>query len=214
MTRPRRQLSVSGALASLGIASIVGLVGCAQRQALDLQELARIHDSDPQLGALRAYVDRRLIVVHREAIGHGELSLAQGVVEERASSSALRQIIGRRSAGAIVAASEDERILWVSFDPDCTEVACAFMFVVDADHAFSLADAPSRAQRAAPEAYRGRRAKATLLVPSLRAPEEGGSLVLVRQRRRRPPVTVGLEVRKRTYRRDWSKTERARGFGP
>ena len=187
-------------------------LACAHRQPIDVDELMRIHDSDPQLAALRVYVDARLLVVYRQPAQPGDFAMTGGVVEERESSTVLRQIIGRRRAGAVIAASEDERTLWISFDPACTQIDCTFTFVADEEGAFVLSAAPLRDDRAAPEVYRRRQRRPAQLVPNLVNPEQGATEVLVRERRRRPPITVGLELKKRSYRHDRSETERARGF--
>jgi len=185
---------------------------CALRQPVDLGGLARIHDSDPELSALRVYAARRLIAVYPEVETEREIDLSGGVVEERASSQEIRQIIGRRRAGAVIAASEDDRSLWISFDPACTDIGCAFTFVVAEDDEFVLAAAPERAGRGSPEVHRGRRARATRMEPRVQNPEVSAIEVLLRLRRRRRPQTLGLELRRRSYRRDRAETERARGF--
>ncbi len=190
----------------------LGTIACAHRQAVDVDALARIHDSDPELSALRVYVDHRLLVVYPELETERQIELSGGVVEERASSREIRQIIGRRRAGAVIAASEDERSLWISFDPACTEIGCAFTFVVAEDDAFVLEAAPERAGRASPQVHRGRRARATRMEPRVQDPEVSAVEVLLRLRRRRRPSPLGLELRKRSIRRDRAETERARGF--
>ncbi len=185
---------------------------CARREPVDLEVLARVHDSDPELDALRVYVDRRLIVVYPELGAEAELALRGGVVEERRASRELRQIVGRERAGAVIAAAEDERTLWISFDPSCAEIDCAFTFVVAEDDAFVLGALPERAGRDRALAYRRRRAEATQLVPRLADPGTSAAEILVRPRRRRPPVPVGLDLRRRSLRRERADTERARGF--
>lgn len=209
--RPRRGFR------SLRVAAIVASLcssgqGCARREPVDLEVLARVHDSDPELDALRVYVDRRLIVVYPELDASGEIELADGVVEERFVSRELRQIVGRNRAGAVIAAAEDERTLWISFDPTCSAVDCAFAFVVAEDDSFVLGAVPERAGRDSAVPYRGRRASRARLVPRLADPESSATEVLVRPRRRRASAKVGLELRRRSYRGERADTERVRGF--
>ena len=211
MFRRERALCPLRAVALGAIACLSG-PGCARREPVDLEVLARVHDSDPELDALRVYVDRRLLVVYPELDASGQIELADGVVEERFVSREVRQIIGRQRAGAVIAAAEDERTLWISFDPTCEDVDCAFAFVVAEDDSFVLGAVPERAGRAKAVAYRGRRAEAARLVARLADPESSATEVLVRPRRRRAPAKVGLELRRRSYRGERADTERARGF--
>ena len=112
---------------------------------------------------------------------------------------------GRR--GLVIAAAEDERALWISFDPSCAEIECAFTFVVAENDAFVLSAVPERAARDRAIAYRRRRAEAAKLVPRLADPAMSATEVLVRPRRRRPPVPVGLELRRRSLRRERADTD-------
>lgn len=208
------KLGARRSLSALLVTTVLGqgAIACAHRRAVDVDALARIHDSDPELSALRVYVDHRLIVVYPELETERKIELSQGVVEERAASREIRQIIGKGRAGAVIAASEDERSLWISFDPACTELGCAFEFVVAEDNAFVLAAVPERPGRASPQVYRGRRARATRMEPRVQDPEVSAAEVFLRLCRRRPPLPLGLELRKRSIRRDRAETERARGF--
>ena len=208
----RRRVFRSLCVAALAASACSLGVGCARRVPVDLEVLARVHDSDPELDAVRVYVDRRLIVVYPELDASGEIELADGVVEERFVSRELRQIVGRHRAGAVIAASEDERTLWISFDPTCSAVDCAFAFVVAEDDSFVLGAVPERAGRERAVAYRGRRASGAKLVPRLADPESSATEVLVRPRRRRASAKIGLELRRRSYRGERAETERARGF--
>ncbi|MCA9661527.1 MAG: hypothetical protein KC486_24520, partial [Myxococcales bacterium] len=159
MTPRRRSALVLAVLCALAPA-------CARRQALDAPALARLRASDPDLRGLRVYLDRRLIVVYPEEETRS-LAVRDGVVEESRITEELRHVIGRRRAGAVIAAADDGRSLWVSFDPSCVDVGCAFHFVVAGDEAFALSEVPARAGRGAPEAYRARVAAGTRLRPQL-----------------------------------------------
>ncbi|MCB9702232.1 MAG: hypothetical protein H6711_10075 [Myxococcales bacterium] len=185
--------------------------GCARRQPLDRADLARIDAEDPDRASLRVHLARRLIVVHPALESDAALAVAGGVIDERRTDRRLRVIVGKRRAGAVIAASEDGRELWVSFDPECLEITCAYGFIAVDGEAFRLAAVPGRDRHRPPRSYRGREAERARLEPHLIDPAIDGSEILAIDRRGRLR-TIDLEIRKRSRKQVRSATERARGF--
>ncbi|MEZ4385221.1 MAG: hypothetical protein R3A79_28090 [Nannocystaceae bacterium] len=204
LRRPRR-------LAVAAVALLAALApACARRQALDAPALTRLRAVDPELRQLRVYLDHRLVVVYPDEEARS-LAVRRGVVEEATVAESLRHVVRRRSAGAVIAATDDGRGLWVSFDPACETVDCAFHFIAAGDDAFALAEVPARAGRGAPEPHRGRVVEGTRLRPQLVDPQVSAAQILAVPRRR-GSVPVGLELRRRAGERERVDTERARGF--
>ncbi|MEZ4452871.1 MAG: hypothetical protein R3B09_25660 [Nannocystaceae bacterium] len=199
--------------ARLVLLSWLLLSACGHRRALTVDELAKIREHDPELVEVRAFVSDRVIAVHEPPGADVRYAIEGGEVQERSSTRPLRQIVGRRTAGAVVAVTtlHEMPVLWVSFDAACTDAACAFPFVAVEDGRFVLEDAPELPNRAPPRVYRRRVRDRALLTPTKIGSLADANAVLSRTRRGEAQV-ITLEIRKVSRRSQHASTRRARGF--
>lgn len=193
--------------------SLALLAGCGHRRALTTDELARIREHDPDLAQVRVYAGQRTIAVHDDPSVDVRYAIEAGDVRERSSTRPLRQIVGRRRPGAILATTtlHDMPVLWVSFDPACIDPTCAFPFVALEDGRFVLLGAPELPGRPAPTVYRRRLADRNAMTPTKVGSLADANPVLALERRGDHHL-VELEIKKVSRRSRKSATIRARGF--
>jgi hypothetical protein len=154
------------------------LCGCAAAP-VPLRESTLVELSHPD--ELRVFPSHRLIVVYPPDPEVGK------------SSKALKLVLGRRIAGAVVDVEGDHERLFVTFDPQCEDRGCAYVFARGGVDEYRLVRAPPLVGYAPPRTYRG----AELPGYELRRDLAGGESapLLLPARRGRAPRAVSLDGR-------------------
>ena len=104
-------------------------------------------------------------------------------------------------------------MLWVIFDPRCSEPACAYGFVQTEDGRYRLVAIPPLAgHKPNPPVYRGLKWKRRLMTKGkLASLAEANEVYLVKKNNGKI-LTVELEVKKVVEQRSRTKTGRSRGI--
>lgn len=189
------------------------LAGCYKRVTLTPSEHARLSAIDGE--ALRVYVSRKLIVVHTDIDEPDAIEVARRKVRQETRRPTVKVVIGRDTAGKIVAEDRlhGQQRFWITFDPACSAPACAFAFVQNTlePRSYDLTRPPALAGHDGRASYYGRVAGRHRLVGarlrSLAEPNE----VMARKRKLLKTVRVQLVVKKRTIKRRDERVRRLRG---
>lgn len=145
----------------LGLHCCVAVVvsGCASREFVVSSTLVQVRRSDPDYTKLRVYPSQDFVVVYSRDLGQATgVSGTEGTVETGHRAQQIEVPIKRSLPGAIIDSSEIERrtVLWVSFDTQCRDRACAFGFVQSTDGRFRMFQVPAIEGYGAPRIYRKR----------------------------------------------------------
>jgi len=203
--------TVRGSLTALFFAACTLLPGCTARYILGPSNLQSARDSGA-FNQLGVYVSHRTIAVWER--DEGASKRVGREIDDRSMEGRLRQPIGRNDAGLIV--GEDLRNgawrLWISFDPGCGTVECAYGFVQTEDGRFRLVDLPER------EAYDTKTVYRSLLMDrhemkqgKLRALSDANAVFRLERKNKKRPKTVFLEVKIKRRKRTNERVDAARG---
>lgn len=209
--RPSRRTS---ALA-LTLITLTGLTtsACARRLDLTPTELARIKDKDLDLGTLRVFPSKKLISIYRESSVAQSYEVGKRKITERGAFRPLERILGRNTPGKVVANTElnGMPVMWVSFDNECKDTACAYGFVLTELNLYSLFKVPDREKFETPVSYRRNTFKRNELKHVKQRSLAEANEVFAATRRSGKVLTIDLKIRKDVYRPTRADKERAGG---
>lgn len=189
--------------------------GCARRIDLNPTELDRIRGQgkDEELDKLRVYPKRKLIVLYREERTDSKYTVG-GVVRERGAYRPVKLILGRKTAGKVIARTEQNGmpVFWVAFDNDCKDTACAFGFVLTEVNRYQLFAVPDREKYMPPESYRRNTFKRNRLkfVKQKSLAEANDVFAIIRRGGKRV-LTIDLQILKDAFRPTIADKERKTG---
>lgn len=190
----------------------LGFSGCAERVVVDPSELYRVESLPNGLGALRVYTSKSIVLLYPAHATRQNYDVNR-TIRDRSASSSVEVIVDRDTPGQVVAEDEanGRRRLWVTFDPRCAEVDCAFGFVLTEDGAFSLSEIPQRQGFAFPSLYAEQvKAKNRFESGRRRSLAEANPVWILR--RDKKLETVVLEAKKKVDRGHQRSSERVRGI--
>lgn len=201
---------------ALAVCLLVGLAagttGCARRYALTPKELERVQ-TEAGVQPLRVYTHRRLMTVYDEA-DRDETFRVQRDIIESSSGEKYRKKITRNTAGLILKIEESNGmpLAWVTFDPGCTTVDCAWGFVQGEDGLFRLMVVPTREGFKPGRAFSRIEWKKRRLRPGkMKSLAEANDVYLVKKKNGKI-ITVYLDVKKRVDKNTRTQTEKAKGI--
>jgi hypothetical protein len=207
----RKPMRGSFARVGLAVSMLLGSSACAARYQLRDAELKEARDQQ-SLGRLRVYPSNRTVSVYDEDADKSVTVSSE--IRQRTSRVRRKRILKLSTEGAIV--GEDQLngapLLWVTFDGQCMEPACAYGFVRTEDGRYRLVHVPERVGFAPPKVHRGIAVKRRRMTRgNLRALAEANAVYRVL--RRSGPKTVFLEVKKDIRKRTRGSSEREPGVG-
>lgn len=174
--------------------------GCERRYRLTPDRLADVEGSVGTLEGLRVYPRARFTIRHEEEQSQETFEAKRNIKIVRTLKP---QVVRhrRQDAGKIVAVAQLNQmpIVWVSFDPNCDEAACALGFVQTEDKRYRLALVPRLAGYKDPEVYRRHATnrkiekKKWMKLGTVRALAEANYVYV--QKRGKRAKTVELDVR-------------------
>lgn len=197
---------------ALGLAVLVAASGCARRYDFTPTELARVQTVSG-VSPLRVYPSTRIISVYDENITD-ERYRVQREIAESSRRDTKNVVIDRNANGLILEVAElnGKPLLWVTFDPSCRKVDCAYGFVQTEDERFRLVTVPELEHYKTPHNYRTwRREKRRLQKGKLASLAEANEVWLVKKGNG-DLLTIELQVKKVVERRSRSVRQRQRGF--
>lgn len=187
---------------------------CARRLDLTPTELSRIKEKDADLKLLRVVPKKKLISIYSESSVNQSYDVSKRKITERGAYRPLERIIGRNTPGKVVAATElnGMPVLWISFDNDCEDTACAYGFALTELDRYTLIKVPDREKYDIPISYRRNTFKRNQLrYTKQRSLAEANEVFAVVRSRSGKVLTIDLQIRKDTYRPTRSDVERAGG---
>jgi hypothetical protein len=200
-------------LAPVAVATaLLALSGCARRFYLQPKELEKVQ-TQAGVQPLRVYTHRRLIALYDEK-DVDEKFRVEREIKESARNEQVKKIITRNTAGLILKIDESNGmpLLWVTFDPGCTETDCAFAFAQAEDGRYRLHSVPTRMGYKDPRSFRAIVWKKRRLRPGkMSSLAEANDVYLVKKRNGKI-LTIDLDVKKKVDRRTQTDTERSRGI--
>jgi hypothetical protein len=214
--RRRHRVSFAFLGHALAVCLLVGLAlgssGCARRFALKPKELERVQ-TEAGVQPLRVYTHRRLVTLYDEAERDESFRVQRDIIESSEGEQKKKKIT-RNTAGLILKIDDSNGmpLAWVTFDPWCTTVDCAWGFVQGEDGYFRLMIVPKR------EGYKPGRAfsrivwkKRRLRANKMASLAEANDVYLAKKQNGKI-ITVYLDVKKVIDRRTRTKTEKAQGI--
>lgn len=214
--RKLRRRALSFTTKTLGTLLVGGLLlggsGCARRFALKPKELERVQ-TEAGVQPLRVYTHRRLVALYDESDVDEKFQVQRDIVES-ARNEQKKKVITRNTAGLILKIEESngQPLVWVTFDPGCTTVECAWGFVEGADGYFRLMTVPDREGYKKARAFRAIVWKKRRLKPGkMRSLAEPNDVYLVKKKNGKI-LTMYLDVKKVIDRRTNTQTEKAKGI--
>ena len=197
------------AAAALAVSLLVLPAGCARRFKLSDFDLAEAKDSDA-LDKLRVYPSNRTLSFYDEP---GLTSvIVEKKIQERSRRDRRGQILGRNTSGLIVGDDRlnGQRLLWVTFTPQCASPECAYGFVQVEDTRYVLMHVPEREGFGKPRVFRSIKMKRHQMKKGqLRSLAEANKVYRLKRKRRVP--TVFLEIKR--AKQDRTKEDRRREPG-
>lgn len=200
-------------LATLLLTALV-VSGCARRLDLTPTELARIKEKDPELKILRVFPNKKLISLYRESQVAQSLEVGKRKITERGAYRPLEIIVGGSTPGKIIETTElnGMPLMWVSFDNDCDNTACAYGFALTELGLYSLIKVPDREKYETPVSYRKNKFKRNeLKYTKQKSLAEANEVFAATRKRSGKVLTIDLQIRKDTYRPTRADRKRAGG---
>ncbi len=182
----------------LALASVLATTGCAAREYLTAPTLAEIEKRDPMLHGVRVYPSVKFVSYYERELGRNlAVDGSQGNVQTDYRAQRVEVPFAKNIAGAIVGTGRHEGmpLLWVTFDPRCTDERCALGFVLTHDQLYRLVHVPDLAGFSKPSVYRRRVVERQRMERArLFAKQKGASVYLTTHG---VGVSVALEIKKR-----------------
>lgn len=212
MNRRPSRWSSSLALTLITVTALAASA-CARRLDLTPTELARIKDKDNELANLRVFPSKKLISIYRESSVAQSYEVGKRKITERGAFRPLERILGRSTPGKVVATTElnGMPVMWVSFDNECQDTACAYGFVLTELNLYSLFKVPDREKFETPVSYRRNTFKRNELKNTKQRSLAEANEVFAATRRSGKVLTIDLTIRKDIYRPTRADKERAGG---
>jgi hypothetical protein len=210
---PRGKPSPRRTLAVLLLTALTASA-CARRLDLTPSELGRIKDKDAELKTLRVFPDKKLISIYRESSVNQTYDVSKRKVTERGAYRPLEVIVGKNTPGKIVATTElnGMPVMWISFDNECEDTACAYGFALTELDRYSLIKVPDREKYDTPVSHRRNTFKRnTLRHTKQRSLAEANEVFAVVRKRSGKVLTIDLQIRKDIYRPTRADKQRAGG---
>lgn len=196
-----------------GVATMVLLMavatGCARRLKLADVDLEEAREAE-SLDALRVYPSNRMISNYDEPALRTVVVSRE--IRQRSRRERQKVILRRSTSGAIVGEDKlnGQRLLYVTFDRQCSEPACAYGFVQLEDARYVLVHVPEREGYAPAKVYRSLVLKRHRMKPGHVRALSDANRVFKLQRRRRALV-VFLEVKRANQDRVDERAKRESG---
>lgn len=162
---------------------------------------------------LRVYTHRRLMTVYDEADVDETFKVQRDIIESSRGEQYKKKIT-HNTAGLILKIDESNGmpLAWVTFDPSCTTIDCAWGFVQGEDGLFRLMVVPERKGFKPGRAFSRIVWKKRRLRPNkMQSLAEANDVYLVKKQSGKI-ITVYLDVKKVIDRRTRTKTEKAQGI--
>lgn len=188
--------------------------GCARRLDLTTDELKKIENRDEELKTLRVFPKRKLLSLYREDSVDASYDVTKRKVTERGAYRPLKKIVGRQTAGKVIARTEQNGmpVFWIAFDNDCSDTACAYGFVLTEIGRWQLFQVPDREKYQPPANYRRNTLKRNLLkLAKQKSLAEANDVFAIRRRGGKRVLTVDLQIRKDAWRPTRATRKRATG---
>jgi hypothetical protein len=144
------------------VGAVAVLGGCTPREYLTPGGLAEITALDPRLEMIRVYPSKKLIVVYERSLGQDiDIERSQGAIQQQQKARRIEVSIPRKLRGAILEVERrpDARVLWITFDAQCTTRSCGYGFAETDDGLYRLFSVPDIQGYTDPSVYRGRVSK-------------------------------------------------------
>ena len=204
--------SRAGSLAALLLLALVASA-CARRLDLTPTELERIKAKDADLKVVRFIPSKKLISVYREQSVNQTYEVGKRKVTERGAYRPLERILGKKTFGKVVGQTEQNGmpVLWVSFDQECEDTACAYGFALTELNLYTLIKVPDREKYEVPVSYRRNTFKRNELKYTKQRSLAEANEVFAATRKSGKVLTIDLQIRKDRYRPTRADRERAGG---
>lgn len=206
---PRRPLAVL-------VLTLTALLGsaCARRLNLTPAELAKITDKDPELTTLRVVPNKKLISIYRESSVNQSYDVTKRKVTERGAYRPLEVTLGRSTPGKVVSTTElnGMPLMWISFENECEDTACAYGFALTELDRYSLIKVPDKDKFDTPVSHRRNKFKRNKLRHTKqRSLAEANEVFAVVRKRSGKVLTIDLQIRKEVYRPTRADKQRVGG---
>ncbi len=209
-SRLRRPLTL--ALLGAGIGALVLVSGCRKRLPLTPDELERVQ-TEAGVQPLRVYPGKKLLSLYPADNKNEQFEVSRDIVQSSRQDQ-LKKIVTKDTAGLILKIEERNGapLLWVTFEPACTKVDCAYGFVQTEDGKYRLSDLPDRDGYTDPKVYRSCIWKKRKLGPGrMKSLNEANDVMLVKKNNGKI-LTIVLTVKKVIDERTRTRTDRAQGI--
>lgn len=198
----------------MGLLAIVAASssGCRKRLPLNSTELERVQ-TEAGVQPLRVYPERKVISVYAPDNKNEQFAVSRDIVQSSRETQ-LKKIVTKDTAGLILKIEElnGAPLLWVTFEPACTTIDCAYAFVQTEDGKYRLNAVPERPGYADPKVYRACVWKKRELGPGrMRSLNENNDVLLVKKNNGKI-LTIVLTVKKVIDERTRTRTERSQGI--
>lgn len=210
---PRGTLDRCRTLAVLLLTALT-MSACARRLDLTPSELARIKEKDAEMKLLRVFPDKKLISIYRESSVNQSYDVSKRKITERGAYRPLERIVGRNTPGKVVAVTElnGMPVMWISFDNECEDSACAYGFALTELDRYTLIKVPDREKYDTPDSFRRNTFKRNALRHTKqRSLAEANEVFAVVRKLSGKVLTIDLQIRKDVYRPTRADKERAGG---
>lgn len=220
MSQLSRHMNLRARSAPSKVRSLVALLlfalvasACARRLDLTPTELDRIKAKDPDLKVVRVFPSKKLISLYRELSVNQTYEVGKRKVTERGAYRPLERILGKDTPGKVVGTTElnGMPVLWVSFDNDCEDTACAYGFALTELNLYTLIKVPDREKYQVPVSYRRNKFKRNELRYTKQRSLAEANEVFAATRKSGKVLTIDLQIRKDRYRPTRADRERAGG---
>ena len=210
--RARSAPSRAGTLVALLLLAMVASA-CARRLDLTPTELERIKAKDADLKVVRFIPSKKLISIYREQSVNQTYEVGKRKVTERGAYRPLERILGKDTPGKVVGQTElnGMPVLWISFDNDCGDTACAYGFALTELNHYTLIKVPDREKYEVPVSYRRNSFKRNELKHTKQRSLAEANEVFAATRKSGKVLTIDLQIRKDRYRPTRADRERAGG---
>ena len=212
--QPRGTLAWCRPLAVLLLTAMaLSASACARRLDLTPGELGRIKEKDSELKTLRVVPNKKLISIYRESSVNQSYDVSKRKITERGAYRPLERIIGKNTPGKVVASTElnGMPVLWVSFDNQCEDTACAYGFAQTELDRYTLIKVPDREKYDPPVSHRRNKFKRNILRYTKQRSLAEANEVFAVVRKSGKVLTIDLQIRMDIYRPTRADRKRAGG---
>ena len=191
---------------------LVAAGGCRKRLPLTPEELERVQ-TEAGVQPLRVYPGKKMISIYPGENKNEQFQVERDIVESSRGEE-LEKVVTKNTAGLILKIEERNGmpLLWVTFEPSCTTVDCAYGFVQTENGKFRLTSVPDREGFGDPKVYRYAEWKRRRLKPGrMNSLAEANDVLLVKKRNGKI-LTIVLTVKKVIDDKTRRRREKERGI--